>query len=194
MARTPAVALSVVALLVAAVAVGQPHLPAERLDLPGVPNLGRVDARLLRGGQPNAEGFRALAAHGVTLVVDLRNGDERGESERELVTSLGMNYVAIPMSGWRTPQPEQVERFLELLQDDDGGAVFVHCRRGAERTGVMVAAYRMTAQGWSPEEVRVEMDAYRFRAWLHPHLVRWVREFERHPAYSPTPVLVPAHP
>lgn len=194
MTRTSSVALVLPALLAATVAVAQPHFPAERLDLPGVPNAGRVDARLLRGGQPSAEGFRALAALGVTRVIDLRQDDRRSETERRLVTGLGMEYLAIPMSGWRTPRPEEVDRFLELLRDDDGGTVFIHCRRGAERTGVMVAAYRMATQGWSPAEARAEMDGYRFRAWLHPHLVRWVREFTLVPAPLPTPTVVPAHP
>jgi len=177
----------------AAAGQAQPHLPAERLDLAGVPNLGRVHARLLRGGQPTDDGFRALAARGVTLVVDLRGGDQRSDAERTLVTSLGMEYAAIPMSGWRTPRPDEVERFLDLLREDREGAVFVHCRRGAERTGVMIAAYRISDQAWSPAEARAEMDAYRFRAWLHPHLVRWVREFTPAQAPRPTPALVPAH-
>jgi protein tyrosine/serine phosphatase len=194
MERSLVVASSVAALLAAAVAVAQPHLPAERLDLPGVPNLGRVDARLLRGGQPSAEGFLALSALGVTHVIDLRGDEERSVVERQLVERLGMRYLAIPMSGWRTPHPEEVARFLASLRDDHGGTAFVHCRRGAERTGVMVAAYRMTVQGWSPAEARIEMDAYRFRAWLHPHLVRWVRDFTPTQAPLPTPSLVPAHP
>ena len=158
--------------------------------------LGRVDARLLRGGQPSADGFKALAARGVTLIIDLRQGDERSEAERELVTRLGMQYVAIPTSGWRTPRPQEVGRFLQLVRGAHDGTVFVHCRRGAERTGVMVAAYRISEQGWSPAEARAEMDAYRFRAWLHPHLVRWVEEFAHGPAPTPTstPALVPAHP
>jgi protein tyrosine/serine phosphatase len=174
---------------VPAVGLAQPHLPAERLELAGVPNFGRVDSRLLRGGQPTTERFRALAARGVTLVIDLREGEERSEDERRLVTSLGMEYVAMPMSGWRTPRPDEVERFLELLRVEHGGAVFVHCRRGAERTGVMIAAYRMAAEGWSPAEARAEMEAYDFRAWLHPHLVRWVREFPM----TARPELVPSH-
>jgi protein tyrosine/serine phosphatase len=194
MTRSSLVTASALALLAAAIALGQSHLPAERLDLPGVPNAGRVHARLLRGGQPGDEGFRALAALGVTLVIDLRQGEERSEAERRLVTSLGIEYVAIPMSGSRTPRPDEVARFLSLLRNDRGGAVFVHCRRGAERTGVMVAAYRMREQGWSPTEARAEMEAYDFRAWLHPHLVRWVREFTPATPTAPTPVLVPAHP
>jgi protein tyrosine/serine phosphatase len=191
--RTAAGALLITTLLGVAVAAAQDHLPAERLAVSGVPNLGRVHARLLRGGQPSDDGFRALAARGVTLVIDLRQGDERSGAERALVTGLGMEYVAIPMSGWRTPRPEEVERFLELLRDAGSGTVFVHCRRGAERTGVMIAAYRMAVQGWRPAEARAEMDAYRFRAWLHPHLVRWVRDFVPARAPAPTPALVPSH-
>ena len=192
MRRLLARALLAGTIIGATAAGGQPQPANERLDLPGVPNLGRVDARLLRGGQPTADGFRELAVRGVALVVDLRRGDERSDAERELVTSLGMAYVPIPMSGWRTPRPDEVDRFLGLLRGEREGTVFVHCRRGAERTGVMVAAYRIAVHGWSPAAARAEMDAYRFRAWLHPHLVRWVREFPPPPA--PASVLVPAHP
>ncbi len=194
MMRRAALATLVAALLVARTACGQPHAPAERLDLTGVPNPGRVHAGLLRGGQPTPEGFRALAALGVTLTIDLRGGDERSTAERELVTSLGMEYVEIPMSGWRTPRPDEVERLLGLLREARRGVVFVHCRRGAERTGVMIAAYRIAVEGWTPAEARAEMEAYDFRAWLHPHLVRWVREFTPAAAPAPTPAPIPAQP
>jgi protein tyrosine/serine phosphatase len=193
MRQSTAAALLVVALLGSAAAIAQPHLPAERLDAPGVPNLGRVHARLLRGGQPTDDGFRALAGMGVRLAVDLREGEERTETERALVTGLGMDYVAIPINGWRSPKANDVARFLALVRHDREGAVFVHCRRGAERTGVMIAAYRMALEGWSADEARAEMEAYGFRAWLHPHLVRWVREFRPPPANAPPPAFVPAH-
>lgn len=129
-----------------------------RLTIEGVPNAGQVTANLYRGGQPTATGFDALASMGINIVVDLR-GSREGESER--VVKLGMRYVAIP---WHCPFPkdETFARFLILLRQNPGKKVFVHCRLGDDRTGMMVAAYRMAEQNWTATEAKKEMEAFGF--------------------------------
>ncbi|MGH9861053.1 MAG: protein-tyrosine phosphatase family protein [Candidatus Acidiferrales bacterium] len=52
--------------------------------------------------------------------------------------------------------------------------VLVHCRRGAERTGVMIATYRMTKQGWTAEQALEEMEAFKFRGFWFRHLKKYV--------------------
>ena len=163
---------------VAAAPTPTPAPFAERLEVAGVPNLGRVSPTLLRGGQPTEEGMRALAARGVAVVVDLRDGAEQFAEEKALVESLGMRAVHLPLHGWRTPRREQVEAFLAILCANRDRTVFVHCRRGAERTGVMLAAYRLAADGWSAEHALAEMKAFRFRAFLFPHFSALVRSLE----------------
>jgi protein tyrosine phosphatase (PTP) superfamily phosphohydrolase (DUF442 family) len=134
------------------------HSLGRRLTIEGVPNAGQVTANLYRGGQPTGTGFDALASMGINIVVDLR-GSREGESER--VAKLGMRYVAIP---WHCPFPkdETFARFLILLQQNPGKKVFVHCRLGDDRTGMMVAAYRMAEQNWTATEARKEMEAFGF--------------------------------
>jgi len=50
----------------------------------------------------------------------------------------GMQYVAIP---WHCPFPrdETFARFLRLMRDNPNKKVFVHCRLGDDRTGMMIA-------------------------------------------------------
>ena len=134
------------------------HSLGRRLTIEGVPNAGQVTGNLYRGGQPTGTGFDALASMGINIVVDLR-GSREGESER--VAKLGMRYVAIP---WHCPFPkdETFARFLILLQQNPGKKVFVHCRLGDDRTGMMVAAYRMAEQSWTATEARKEMEAFGF--------------------------------
>jgi protein tyrosine/serine phosphatase len=55
--------------------------------------------------------------------------------------------------------------------------VFVHCERGSERTGVMIACYRMSTDGWTAEQALTEMEAFGFRRFGFGHLKRFVREF-----------------
>jgi tyrosine-protein phosphatase SIW14 len=139
------------------------HSLGRRLTIEGVPNAGQVTGNLYRGGQPTATGFDALASMGINIVVDLR-GSREGESER--VAKLGMRYVAIP---WHCPFPkdETFARFLTLLRQNPGKKVFVHCRLGDDRTGMMVAAYRMAEQKWTATEAMKEMEAFGFSTPHH---------------------------
>ena len=104
---------------------------------------------------------------------------ETGEIAREhaLVNAHGMRYVSIPWQGRHTPSAEQLAQFLKLLHDNADRKVFVHCRRGAERTGVFVACYRIAREHWTPEQALAEMERFRFRGLRFGHLKRFVRAF-----------------
>lgn len=148
---------------------------AAHLHEPGLPNLGQVSPSLLRGGQPTEDGIRRLAELGVQIVVNLRRETFPDAGEKSLVEALGMRYVAIPMHGLWTPTDQEVAAFLLLLREHSDKRVFVHCRRGAERTGVAVAAARIALSGWRPADALAEMDAFDFRGRLFPHYARYVR-------------------
>jgi protein tyrosine phosphatase (PTP) superfamily phosphohydrolase (DUF442 family) len=130
---------------------------AQKVALTGVQNFGQVTTSLFRGAQPSDDGFSALAKMGVGIVVDLR-GDS--DNERERVTKLGMEYVAIPSQCSHMTE-EGIAKFLTILRDHPDKKVFVHCRQGVDRTGMMVAAYRIS-QGWTAEESRREMESFGF--------------------------------
>jgi tyrosine-protein phosphatase SIW14 len=149
-------------------------LPREQHE--GLPNFGVVSDYLYRGAQPADRGFAQLKALGVGIVVNLRHERGRIARERTLVERLGMQYVSIPWRGHDDPNPEQVAQFLRLLRDNTQRKVFVHCQRGAERTGVMVACYRISREQWTAERAQAEMEAFGFRLRF-AHLARFVRKF-----------------
>jgi tyrosine-protein phosphatase SIW14 len=147
-----------------------------KLQEKGVPNFGEVTPTLYRGGLPSDKGFKALARMGVNLVVDTHAASKSEEKE---VRKLGMQYVTIP---WHCPWPkdEVFAKFLKVLRENDGKKVFVHCRLGDDRTGMMVAAYRMAEEGWSADEAMEEMKAFGFSRTHHalcPGLAGYEREF-----------------
>ena len=160
---------------------------ARKLAVEGVPNLGEVSPTLYRGAQPTQQGFQKLAEMGLSIVVDLR---VRGrEIERQQVSNLGIRFVAIPWNCFH-PEDTDIARFLRLLRDNRGKKVFVHCQTGDDRTGMMIAAYRMAEQGWSAEEAMKEMEAYGFTSSHHlicPGLssyeARFPRRFKTSPAF-----------
>jgi tyrosine-protein phosphatase SIW14 len=147
-----------------------------RLQEKGVPNFGEVTPTLYRGGLLNDTGLKALAKMGVKIVVDTHAHDQNEEKEAH---SLGMEYVAIP---WHCPWPhdEVFAKFLKLLHENRGKKVFVHCRLGDDRTGMMVAAYRMAEEGWSADEAMAEMKSFGFSRGHHflcPGLSDYEKEF-----------------
>jgi tyrosine-protein phosphatase SIW14 len=130
----------------------------QKLFLNGVPNFGGISPTLFRGAQPSQEGFNALAKMGVEIVINLR-GDQK--SEEEQVTKLGMQYISIP-SQCSHMTDEGVAKFLSILRENPDKKIFVHCQFGVDRTGMMIAAYRIVEQGWTAEESRREMEAFGF--------------------------------
>jgi protein tyrosine phosphatase (PTP) superfamily phosphohydrolase (DUF442 family) len=115
-----------------------PATPAAAV--PGVDHLAMVDSRVWRGSAPSSvAGYEALAAAGVTTVVDLRA--EPGSAEEDApITALGLQMVHLPIRDGQTPSQTQLDAFRRIV-DTSEGTVFVHCAAGVGRTGSMVAAY-----------------------------------------------------
>ncbi len=84
---------------------------------------------------------------GVKIDIDLREAGEGTETEKRAAEKLGMKYVNIPIGAFSAPTKEQMEHVLSLLLGSSD-TVFVHCRRGKDRTGTVVACYRIQHDGW----------------------------------------------
>lgn len=137
------------------VAVLGMHLLAQRdtagptVSLP-IRNFAQVDDRLWRGGAPTAAGLEALAANGVTTVIDLR-AEEDLVVDEPLLSRLGLKRVHLPMRDGQSPTEDQVTRFLAAVKSS-GGRAFVYCGAGVGRTGTMSAAYLVKTGQATPAE------------------------------------------
>ena len=127
-------------------------------------NFGQMDERFFRGAQPLESDYQSLKDLGVTTIIDLRN--DPTVYEKGAVEALGMKYVNIPMSGWKSPKQADIDTFLALVKNPDTGKFFVHCKAGIHRTGVIGAAYRYTNDGWNYDQVYKEMKDYNYSSGL----------------------------
>ena len=126
-----------------------------------LPNFQKVDDRVYRGAQPTDSGFKELAQLGIKTVIDLRDiGEHSQANEQKAVTDVGMRYVSIPMHGMSTPNNDQVAAVQALFNDTTGGPVFVHCKRGADRTGMVIAVYRISHDQWDNKKALSEAKSY----------------------------------
>jgi protein tyrosine/serine phosphatase len=147
---------------------------AQPLALPGLPNLHKVSDDLYRAAQPTAEGMEQLDALGIKTIVNLRSGD----TDRSILGETGPTYERIPMLVWRV-KDNDVVRFLQIVTDESRLPVFVHCQRGADRTGLMVALYRIVVQGWDKEQAIGEMTRGGFHFYSGwQNIVQYIRDVD----------------
>jgi len=137
-----------------------------------VPRFQEVAPGFCRGRLPTPAGLRFLKQKGIRTIVDLRPED----GERALVEELGMQYVKLPISAWDRIPEETIQTFFRIVRDPGKQPVFMHCRRGADRVGVMVGFYRIAFQGWDGERAYREARAMGMR-WWYRGLKRQLDEF-----------------
>jgi protein tyrosine/serine phosphatase len=144
--------------------------------VPGLPNFHQVNEHVFRSGQPANGSWQGLANLGVTTVIDLRRPDEHSTvAEEQAVTAAGMKYVNVPMKGVVAPPPDQMAKILALL--DSPEKVLIHCHRGADRTGAVIACYRIEHDRWQPQQALNEAKAFGMR-WTQVGLKRFVMSFQ----------------
>jgi protein tyrosine phosphatase (PTP) superfamily phosphohydrolase (DUF442 family) len=131
----------------------------------GIGNFGKINNQYYRGEQPKAGDYRALAALGVKMVIDLQRDFD--PAEERLVAAAGMKFHRFRLTTSDRPSDEDVTQFLALVDDPANQPVYVHCKGGRHRTGVMTAAYRMTHDGWTADQAYQEMKDYHFKVPLN---------------------------
>jgi protein tyrosine/serine phosphatase len=125
-----------------------------------VRNFGEVNQNLFRGGALTDEALKELKALGVNLVVDLREDGGGRQVEKQKVEQLGIRYAHVPMRAIAAPRQAEIEQALALLLRDPPTRVYVHCWRGKDRTGTVIACYRIQHDGWDNRRALDEAKSY----------------------------------
>ena len=157
------------------------------------PNFACVEPGILyRSGQPGKDALRVLQRrYGIRTLVNLRSPtkverDPLARQEVAFALKNGIKFVNLP---YGTPSPEaQVEKFLEIMEDSSNQPVLVHCAAGKERSGVMVAAYRIRKNGWSLTEALQEMETFGFEPRKKPDMCRLVESIARSARTTPNDI------
>jgi tyrosine-protein phosphatase SIW14 len=127
---------------------------------PHVRNFGEINQHIYRGGAPSPIALQELRALGVKVILDLRLAGEGSTTESLEVRKLGMKYVNVPMAALSAPTQAQIEHVLPLLFQSESEPVFVHCRRGKDRTGTVLACYRIQHDNWNNRRALEEAKSY----------------------------------
>lgn len=142
----------------------------EKMVFARVPNAGKINDFLFRGGQHSTQGLAHHKQQGVTAIVKLPGWGREVASERKQAESLGLRFTMIPVGGWSSLSDERIIQFLALFRDTFGQKIFVHCQLGEDRNGVLVAANSITDNYWQAQQAIKEMHCFGFHNHWHPDM------------------------
>jgi protein tyrosine/serine phosphatase len=139
--------------------------------LEGVPNLHRITPTLYRSEQPTALGMKNLEQLGIRTVINLRwFNNDRKEAAGTLLRTDRVKILT-----WDIDDKHVIE-VMRMLKTPDNGPFLIHCKHGADRTGLMTAMYRILEQGWSADEALEELTGggYGYHS-MWTNILRYVR-------------------
>ena len=137
----------------------------QRSDHKNLPNFHQVNSKLYRGAQPKVGGLQELADLGIKTVVNLRGKGEGGQKEEEEARSKSLRYFNVPFERAGRPRDAEIEQVLSIINDPENQPVFVHCAQGVDRTGTVIAVYRIAHDGWTSQEAKEEANRYGMHPW-----------------------------
>ena len=143
-------------------------------------NYLQIDEVVSRSAQPNKDNLLWLKQQGVTDIFNFRTMYVTGIDfdEKAEVEALGMKYHNIP-SGTRHPKPENIDRFLKEVDEvaANGGKAHIHCKAGADRTGMYSYIYKSVKGIGTRLQNKFEMITMGHNTQLYPNLIGWTDQF-----------------
>ena len=134
-----------------------------------IPNFHQVNHDIYRSGRPTKEGVAALAGLGIKTILSIQDygGDQdQAADERNWARAVNINWIQVPMHGLKRPTIEQIRLALSTLSDQTNYPMLVHCQKGSDRTGLVVASYHIKHDGWDIEKAKEDMYTFGHSRWL----------------------------
>ncbi|MDO6727983.1 tyrosine-protein phosphatase [Cognatishimia sp. 1_MG-2023] len=119
-------------------------------------NFAQIAPNMYRSNHPNHERFEAYAKLGIKTVLNLRGASNHSPYyfEVESCKKLNLDLIDIPMSARSAPPPEKLIEVMDALETLVDIPTLMHCKSGADRTGIVSAMYLMHILGKPVEEAR----------------------------------------
>jgi len=157
-------------------------------------NFHLVDDTLMRGSKPNKEQLQELKSNGVKTIISFctncnplnPNQKPSMPTEAKWANNLGMNFYWLPFRSDENPPDEYVKTFFNIVKNakSKGEKVFIHCRYGADRTGLFSALYRIKENKAKLPDVFKELMAYGHDATENPNIIQYILAFKEKQTFS----------
>lgn len=118
---------------------------------------------IYRGRSPRtAEDYQRLKSLGIKTVLNLRRRDQAAiANEKSTLKAMGVNMVHVPMR-YFPGGDGSVDRAVRVVNDASLRPLYVHCKEGQDRCGVVIGVYRVRHHGWDHGTAYAEMMQHGF--------------------------------
>lgn len=140
-------------------------------------NFRQVTPAIYRSGLISKESVPYLKELGIKTVLTFDNQPKRVAEEQQFLKEAGIESISIPWSGWDDPDDETIRKIHQVMDSPERQPILVHCKHGQERTGVVLATWRISRQNWNVDQAYREMKACGFRPFQYGHLKKYVYNF-----------------
>jgi protein tyrosine/serine phosphatase len=131
----------------------------------------KVSEGIYRG--PRLDDLNELKSLKIQTILNLEDNSEAIQKESEAAEQLGIVMINIPMSGISRPKPADLLRAVKVIEDQDSSPIYVHCLHGRDRTGFVIAAYKILHNGWTVEKAYQEAVEKGHNRWFHDLILGW---------------------
>ncbi len=122
--------------------------------------------KLYRSAQPSGSGIRAYAQSlGIKSVLNLRGrhpGEAWYDDEIGVSNELGLFHADLALSATRELTDAQLKE-LEIVLRDAPAPILVHCKGGADRTGLAAALFELNIQKRPVDKAAAQL------SWVYGH-------------------------
>ena len=131
-------------------------------------NIDQVGPGVWRSNQPSVADLERLASMGLKTVVNLRGAVQQSFYlfEAEACARLGLTLIDLNLSARQAPPRKRLLKLLDIF-DSAEQPLLIHCKSGADRTGLAAAIWRIEKMGESALKAGAEELSLR-----HIHLRR----------------------
>ena len=147
-------------------AAGNKH-KAQKVQLKGFHNLYKLNDSIYRSEQPDKSGMIELQQRGIITVLNLRDW----HTDRFEAKATSLILAAVPIQTSKIAYAD-ILKSLAVIQHARK-PILIHCWHGSDRTGCIVAAYRMVFENWTKEEAISELKEkdYGYHATMFPNIL-----------------------
>ena len=161
-------------------------------------NYHHVDDIVSRGAKPSEKQVKELAKNGFKHIIsfctnyDPQKGYLGMPEEAKWADKNGIKFHWFPFNAKKNPSKKQVKDFFDITDNAriNNEKVFIHCRHGADRTGVFSAIYKIRNYHANLESIYKEMFKYGHDANLHNNLIPFVAKFKHDNMFNLKGILI----
>ena len=130
-------------------------------------NFYKINDSLYRSNQPSKKAFKELEIYGFKTIINFRRFINDNRKARDTKLKL----VHLPLQTAKVTETDIIEA-LTIIKESQK-PILIHCWHGSDRTGVVIASYRIVFENWTKEKAIAEFRKKEFgyhEKW-YPNLI-----------------------